>query len=73
MIVEGVYTSVWDGGIEVSTPCKVNLVTKEVFDIETADVEGLETLDREYVTVDGKEHSVGRTANEPSDAEFWYD
>ena len=32
-IKEAEFVSVWDGGFAVATSCKVNMVTKEVFDI----------------------------------------
>lgn len=48
------YTSVWDGGVKVTTRCKVDTVTKEVLDIEPSGVDGVEVLEDEYVTVDGK-------------------
>ena len=51
-IVNGRFVSVWDGGIEIWTNCKVNLRTGEVFNIQQADIDdSLNTLDREYVLV----------------------
>lgn len=49
MIVKATYVSVWDGGIEVRTNCMYNGNTKEVFDIEISDVDGLDILEDEYV------------------------
>jgi hypothetical protein len=43
------YVSVWDGGIEIRTNCKYNRVSGVVYDIETADVKGLDILEDEYV------------------------
>ena len=72
MIKTATFTSVWDGGYEVTTNCKVNEETKEVFDIETS--EGTEdfvnVLDEEYVTVDGKKYSV---SNDKEETEYWYE
>lgn len=66
------FTSVWDGGFEVTTNCKVNMETKKVFNIEmsegTADL--VNQLDYEYVTIDEKEYSV---SNDKEDTEYWYD
>lgn len=50
------YTSVWDGGIEITTACEYDPTTKLVSDIEDSDVEGVETLEDEYITLpDGTE------------------
>lgn len=50
------YVSVWDGGIEVKTNCEYNPTTKEVYDIETSDVDGLDVCEDEYVLLpDGTE------------------
>ena len=72
MIKNATFTSVWDGGFEVTTKCKVNMKTKKVFDIEvsegTADL--VNQLDYEYVTIDEKEYSV---SNDKEDTEYWYD
>ena len=72
MIKNGTFTSVWDGGYEVTTNCKVDTETKEVFDIEisvgTEDL--VNELDYEYVTIDGKEYSV---SNDNENTEYWYE
>ena len=57
MIKDATFTSVWDGGYEVTTNCKVNMETKEVFDIESVDVD-VNILEKEYVTVDSVDYSV---------------
>lgn len=50
------YVSVWDGGIEVKTNCQYDPTTKEVYDIETSDVDGLDVCEDEYVLLpDGTE------------------
>jgi hypothetical protein len=73
MIKNGTFTSVWDGGFEVTTNCKVNMETKEVFDIKVS--EGTEDLvndlNYEYVTVDGENHFVSYNGEE--DTEYWYE
>lgn len=72
MIKNGTFTSVWDGGYEITTNCKVNMETKEVFDIEisvgTEDL--INELDYEYITIDGKDYSV---SNDKEDTEYWYE
>lgn len=73
MIKNGTFTSVWDGGFEVTTNCKVNMKTKEVFDIEvsedTADL--VNDLNYEYVTIDGENHFVSYKGEE--DTDYWYE
>ena len=72
MIKEAVFESYWDGGVCVSTSCKVNMETKEVFDIEIADnVEGLDCLDAEMVVIDNVQHPVFRV-DDAVPNEFWY-
>ena len=72
IIKPATFTSVWDGGYEITTNCKVNTETKEVFDIETSEgtADMVNELDDEYVTIDGVDHSVSDNAEE---TEYWYD
>jgi hypothetical protein len=73
-IREATFTSVWDGGFEITTDCKVNMETNEVFDIEIADVDGLEILEKEYIVVDDVEYPVFQLSDiTEEDNEFWYD
>lgn len=76
VVKSATFTSVWDGGYEVSSNCKVNMETHEVFDIEiSSDGQGfIEMLDYEYITVDGKDYSVFDTSeyNDISPSDFWY-
>ena len=46
------YTSVWEGGIEVTTSCDYNPYNGLVSDIEIASVDGLEILQDEYVELE---------------------
>lgn len=74
MIKNATFTSVWDGGYEVTTNCKVNVKTREVFDIEVADFDGLEFLEKEYITVDDEEYPVFQVSDiTEEDNEFWYE
>lgn len=78
-IVDAEFTSVWDGGFNVTTPCKVNLSTKEIFDIavsiETADT--VNELDEEYVTINGTKYSAIEKGYYDEEAEadgyYWYE
>ena len=71
VVKEAEFTSVWDGGILVTTGCKVNMVTKEVFDIEVSAVsaDGLDVLDEQYITIDGEKLPV---FDEETDDGYWY-
>lgn len=75
MIKNAIFTSVWDGGYEVTTNCKVNMETKEVFDIELAEVdESLDILEKEYVVIDDVEYPVFQLSDIiEEDNEFWYE
>ena len=73
MIKNATFTSVWDGGYEVTTDCKVDMETREVFEIAMSEVnESLEILEREYITVDGEEFDVF-SVDEVEDGNFWYE
>ena len=74
MIKNATFTSVWDSGYEVTTNCKVNMETNEVFDIEIADVDGLEILAKEYVVVDDVKYPVFQLSDiTEENNEFWYE
>ena len=71
------FTSVWDGGIEITTNCKVNMKTKEIFDVEKyngEDLESLDSLEEEYVTIDGERHDALNTSDFTNigESDFWY-
>lgn len=71
-VVEAAFTSVWDN-TAVTTPCKVNLQTKEVFDIELSTVELVGSCEREFVTIGGKEFPVHGDHNLTNEEdEYWY-
>ena len=70
------FISVWDGGFEVRTPCKVYLTTRQVYDIEPSDISGddVECLEGEFVELpDGTRmpvHPVEEIEDYPED--YWY-
>ena len=69
VIKNATFTSVWDGGYEVTTNCKVNMETKEVFDIEMAEVDdNLDILEAEFVTIDGIDYAVSND----DITEYWH-
>jgi hypothetical protein len=59
---DAIFTSVWNGGTEISSHCKVDTETGNIFDIEAVNVTGmnLETLDEEYVVLDNKKYGVSK-------------
>ena len=70
-IINAEFISYWDGGISIRTPCKVNTLTKEVFDVERYDIEGLEILEGEAVLFDNIMYEVF-PEDEAEDGEYWY-
>ena len=72
-------TSVWDGGVEITTGCTVDLCTHRVFDIEMCvdEADAVEVLEREYVSIDGKKYPVVRkdelTPDMMAAGYFWYE
>lgn len=81
VIKNGLFTSVWDDGFEITTKCKVNTEIKEIFDIEVSEsnADMVEHLDKEYVTIDGIDYRAvtAEYANlypeEMDDETFWYE
>lgn len=78
MIKNATFTSVWDGGYEITTNCKVDMETRKVFDIEVNDnaddIEALNNLDYEYITIDGEEFDViNKDLNDVGVTDFWYE
>lgn len=56
--MKALYYSVWDGGTEIVTNCQFTPETMAVSDIDTADVDGLDILEEEYVICDGVKYNV---------------
>lgn len=63
------YTNVWENGFRITTNCKVNMLTKEVFDIEVSSIDIDEILEDEYITIDCEDYDVSNNENE---TEYWY-
>lgn len=73
-IVDATFVSIWDGSCRIETRCKVNLETREVFDIEAEDdVEDLDILEEEFIEIDGTKYPVTRSDENPEEGSFWYD
>ena len=47
--MKATYVSVWDGGIEIISTCEYDPETKDVTDIESVEVNGLDYLEEEYI------------------------
>lgn len=77
-IVKGKFVSVWNNEVTVETNCKINLETKEVFDIELAEVdESFENLNHQYVIFDIDGISYKKEIRHTNDIDedyfgFWY-
>ena len=72
-IVCGIFTSYWDGYTTISTPCKVNLRTKQVYDIEPCStVECACVLDHETVEFNGEIYPV-YPKDEAKEGEYFYE
>lgn len=73
-IVPARFVSVWDGGTRIETECKVNLKTREVFNIEEASedaAESVNNLDEEYIVLPGVRETVVPLDEREND-EYWY-
>ena len=66
------FVSVWDGGTEIVTSCKVNVCTNEVFDVQKVDAADVNTLDAEFVEIDGERYDVHQKADADLTSDFWY-
>lgn len=77
MIKKATFTSVWDGGIAVTSACRVDTATGEIFDIGPNECPGddgqLEHLEREYVTIDGIDYPAARRGEAAEDEEYQYE
>ncbi len=76
--LKGEYVSVWDGGVEIKSPCTVNPRTRKMVIEHDSSVEGLETMVRENVVLNGKEYKAMNeeyryeyTPEERSQMFFW--
>ena len=73
-IVEATFITVWDDTLRVSTTCNVNMDTKEVTDIEPAEVFNVNTCTGQYVEIDDISYPVYEAGDIPvGENEFWYE
>ena len=57
-IKDAIFESVWDDGFILQSKCKVNIFTRQIFDIEIHDIEGLEILQSELLYIDKESYEV---------------
>lgn len=73
-LIDATFTSVWDGGASrITTPCRIDRKTREIVEIEMdpGSGDGLDTLDEEFVTVNGIKYPAVREP-EAQPGDFWY-
>ena len=71
-IRDALFVSIWDG-VEIDTPCKVNMDTKEVFDIVMSNYDG-NCLEGEYIEIGRDQFPVFKRSDIVDESnEFWYD
>ena len=74
---DATFVSVWSDGVTVSTSCKVNMTTKEIFDIVVANVDDLGMLLSEHIILDGCEYPAYPKEwideIDELDGSFWYE
>lgn len=72
------FTSVWDDGTTVTTPCEIDKKSREVYYIQESESEPpTGSIVEEYITIDGKRYSVYNSEQvdikDLGEDEFWYD
>lgn len=72
-IINATFVSVWDGGTAIETKCKINTITREVFDIIPVEAD-VDTFERQYVVIDGQEYNVVCVdeSGEVGEREYWF-
>ena len=71
-IKDATFISLWNGEDEIETQCKVNMDTKEVFDITMSNYSPDGVCDGEYVEIDDERYPVFQK-DEANEGEYWYD
>ena len=74
VVIDALFTSVWNHRCKITTKCKINTGTREIFDIEVSDTSVEGTLDEEYVTLpDGTEFEAHNTFfDDVAPGDYWY-
>lgn len=75
--IEAEFVSIWDGGYECRTRCKVNLQTFEVYDVEVSksSEKSFNELEEEYIEIEGLMFKVvpkDEAESIGNDIVFWY-
>lgn len=73
-VIDAIYVSVWDGGLKLISPCKVNLNTRKITRIKKNYDVDVDVLDEEYIEVNGVKYRAGRKdeLDLENDDVFWY-
>ena len=73
-IINATFVSVWDGGTAIETECKINTITREVFDIISVEAD-VDVLERQYVIIDGQEYDVVCVdeVEDVGENEYWFE
>ena len=73
-IINATFVSVWDGGTAIETECKINTITREVFDIIPVEAD-VDTFERQYVIIDGQEYDVVCVdeVEDVGENEYWFE
>lgn len=66
------FATKWTDGSVVITPCKVNLRTKQVYDISLSPWDCSGTLENELLLLDGEEYDVAFRNESTRGGQFWY-
>lgn len=70
-IISTTFISYWDGGKAIKTSCKVNLNTKEVFDIQKVDIDDLGDLEGKQIEIGDYLYDV-YCETVAEDGDYWY-
>ena len=75
MTMTATYVSVWDDGIQIRTSCKFDETSRTAYDIESADVDGLDFLSDEYIELNDMEGTQIRdfiNGDDETDIDLFY-
>lgn len=73
MIKVATITSVWDDSVFCTTKCKVDMKSKKIIEIEKTDIEGIDILTDEFVTLDGENYPAFPEKEIKEEGCFYYD
>lgn len=75
-VVDAIFLTHCDNGVDITAPCKVNLATREVFDVQDYVITSTVGSIMEAVVIDGKTYSAYNAqeveSEDLADGEYWY-